>query len=384
MNEPSDTVVVMTIDDEPENLNLLDDILRLEGWDVRAFTRGDQALVTAKENPPDLVLLDIRMPGIDGYEVCRQFKADDRLRSIPVIFLSAMTSASEKVIGFEAGCVDYVTKPFSEHEILARSRTHIQLYRNQNYLESIVRARAGELLEAHRRLRIWDDAKTDWINMLAHEMRTPLTGVFGTAELLFMELPHTKDCDMLREAYDESRQRIEKLIEDACMLAQIHVDSERYRLQAIPFVHSLYQALDTFIGLKTAVKVQVLISVSEHVTVRGLPELLRRAWGDLLLTAACCVQEGGSFSIQADYEEDRVRTCIRIADLEFHDTALECFFEVGGQRVLLKGGGDFGLGAALARRIINLFGGQVSVCNAHEHSVVIEIIMPAEVNNRIF
>ena len=238
MNKLALPVVVMIIDDEPDNLNVLGELLRLEGWEVRAFTRGAQALAAARENPPDLVLLDVRMPGWDGYETCRRFKADESLAPIPIIFLSASAEADDKIRGVEAGGVDFVAKPFTEHEVMARSRTHIRLYRHQTHLEMLVRERNQELVEAHRRLRIWDDAKTDWINMLSHEMRTPLTGVFGVADLLFSALPQTAETHALRDVYDSSRHRMEKLVDDASMLGQIHVDSDRFQLQPIPIARS--------------------------------------------------------------------------------------------------------------------------------------------------
>ena len=95
MSINSDPVTIMIIDDEPENLNVLGEMLRQEGWNIRAFPRGDLALAAAGDEAPDIILLDVRMPGMDGYEVCRRFKADDRLRSIPVIFLSAFSEPAD-------------------------------------------------------------------------------------------------------------------------------------------------------------------------------------------------------------------------------------------------------------------------------------------------
>ncbi len=376
MNGLPPPIVVMTIDDEPENLNVLGEIIRMEGWDVRAFTRGAQALAAAQESPPHLILLDVRMPGWDGYETCRRFKDNARLSLIPIIFLSANVDTVDKIRGFEAGGVDYVTKPFSEHEVLARSRTHVHLYHHQMLLEARVQERTRELVEAHRRLRIWDEAKTDWINMLSHEMRTPLTGVFGIAELLFGALPQTDDIRALRDAYDVSRHRMEKLVDDASMIGQIQVDAERFQLRTIPVAHSLHQGIHAFTLRQTAVTVRAVIRVPESVTTQGLPDLLCRAWVDLLLTTACCVSDGGYIVVSADCEEGCVRIRMVTNEQGLPEDALASFFDVGGQRVLLKGGGDFGLGPALARRILRLFGGQVSVSNAIIQGVVIEARLP--------
>jgi CheY-like chemotaxis protein len=113
------TPSIMVVDDTPANLRLLDDLLRQQGYRVRLFPRGALALKAAAANPPDLILLDIMMPDMDGFEVCRQLKANPALNDVPVIFISALADADHKVKAFEHGGMDYVTKPFQEAEVLA-------------------------------------------------------------------------------------------------------------------------------------------------------------------------------------------------------------------------------------------------------------------------
>ena len=112
---------VMIVDDVPENLTLLSLILQKEKHHVSIFTNGRDALKAARENPPDIILLDISMPEMDGYQVCQILKSDERLNHIPVIFVSALTQVQEKVKGFEVGGQDYITKPFQMKEIPANS-----------------------------------------------------------------------------------------------------------------------------------------------------------------------------------------------------------------------------------------------------------------------
>ncbi|MBA4368625.1 MAG: hybrid sensor histidine kinase/response regulator [Desulfobacterium sp.] len=120
--------VILIVDDTPENLQVLGDMLELEGHEVLIATNGLQALDIAMATPPpDLILLDIMMPGIDGYEVCRRLKADPVLRTIPVIFISALGMTEQKVQAFCEGGVDYITKPFQTEEVVARVHTHLSL-----------------------------------------------------------------------------------------------------------------------------------------------------------------------------------------------------------------------------------------------------------------
>src|ERR1017187_922561 len=117
----------MVVDDNPANLKLLEDMLRQHGYEVRSFPRGRLALAAADQEPPDLILLDINMPEMSGYEVCQQLKSTERLSGIPVIFLSALNAIEDKVKGFRSGGVDYISKPFQFEEVRARVETHLKL-----------------------------------------------------------------------------------------------------------------------------------------------------------------------------------------------------------------------------------------------------------------
>lgn len=165
---------VLAVDDTPASLKLLTYILKTEGYEVRSAISGKLALYAAVNNPPDLVLLDIRMPEMDGYEVCRRLKAHPATRDVPVIFVSAVSETEEKVQGFEVGAVDFVTKPYQRDELLARVRTHLELNHLRNHLEDLVAERTTELLESEKKL------KTNLLDSIATlasivEMRDPYT-----------------------------------------------------------------------------------------------------------------------------------------------------------------------------------------------------------------
>jgi len=127
---------VLIVDDAPENLRLLTTVLKRGGLVPRPVTSGRLAIEAAVIDPPDLVLLDVRMPEMSGVDVCRWFKQDERLRSIPIIFISGLAGTDDKVEAFRVGAVDYVSKPFQEEEVLARIKTHLRLRRLQVELVS--------------------------------------------------------------------------------------------------------------------------------------------------------------------------------------------------------------------------------------------------------
>ncbi len=139
---PKQTILV--VDDISENIALLSNVLS-KSYRVKAANNGAKALKIAFSTIPDLILLDIMMPEMDGIEVCRQLKADPRTRSVPVIFVTAMGEVEDETRGFQAGAVDYITKPISPPIVLARVQTHLQLYDQNRALEDIVRKRTAEL-----------------------------------------------------------------------------------------------------------------------------------------------------------------------------------------------------------------------------------------------
>ena len=142
MDAIQQTATILVVDDTPLNVILLDRLLKSAGYRVNQAEQGFAALDSARSDPPDMVLLDINMPGMSGYDVCRELKADERLKDIPIIFISALSDTMDKVMALSVGGVDYVTKPFQAEEVLARIETHLKIRNLQKELE----AKNNELL----------------------------------------------------------------------------------------------------------------------------------------------------------------------------------------------------------------------------------------------
>ncbi len=141
MTEHKTDTSILIVDDKPENLRLLSDILKAQGYGVRLLRKGNMVMFSVLNSPPDLILLDIMMPDINGYEVCRQLKADEKTCNIPVIFISALNEVVDKIKAFSVGGVDYIGKPFNTEEVLARVRTHLTI----SHLQQQVTARNEQL-----------------------------------------------------------------------------------------------------------------------------------------------------------------------------------------------------------------------------------------------
>ncbi|MBF0112502.1 MAG: response regulator [Desulfamplus sp.] len=196
---------IMVVDDKPANLKLLEKMLSDKGYLVRPFPKSTMALNVALSDPPDLILLDINMPEMDGFEVCRRLKADERTRQIPIIFISALTETLDKIKAFEVGGVDYVTKPFQFEEVYARVKTHLNLKRVQQMVEEknqLLEKTLSDLQATQKQLV--QSEKMAALGVLtagiAHEINNPVNFIKTSALGLEQDI---KDIEQLLEFYKE-------------------------------------------------------------------------------------------------------------------------------------------------------------------------------------
>ena len=164
---------ILIVDDTVENLRVLSGMLAMRGFDVRPVTSGPEALQVVAHEPPDLVLLDVMMPEMSGFEVCTKLRENEDWKEIPVIFLTALTDVADKVKGFAAGGTDYITKPFQIEEVLARVDNQLAL-----------RQARRQLAESLAQLRGLERLRDDLVHMIVHDMRSPLSVLIGRLELL--------------------------------------------------------------------------------------------------------------------------------------------------------------------------------------------------------
>lgn len=171
---------ILIVDDTPDNLCLLSAMLTQHGYEVRSAISGPVALMTTKIELPDLILLDINMPQMNGYQICEHLQSNEQTCEIPVIFLSAFNEAIDKVKAFRAGGVDYITKPFQVEEVLVRVEHQLALRRMRAELQQ-AKAEALKALEQEKEL---NRLKSEFVSMISHDFRTPLTSIQGFTELL--------------------------------------------------------------------------------------------------------------------------------------------------------------------------------------------------------
>ncbi|MDZ7950424.1 sensor histidine kinase [Nostoc sp. DedQUE09] len=176
MPKISDTGFILIVDDNPTNLSVLCEALNSEGFRFRVAVDGESAIAQAERNQPELILLDVQMPGIDGFETCRRLKANPVTQNIPIIFTTALADTESKTKGFSLGAVDYIPKPFAQEEVIARVRVHLQLKQLTESLEQQVSDRTKDLQKAQVQLVQQEKLSTlgELIAGIGHEINNPI------------------------------------------------------------------------------------------------------------------------------------------------------------------------------------------------------------------
>jgi len=209
MAEKSYKSTILIVDDTETNIRLLAHVVKSKGYEVMAAFSGKEALTMLSRRKPDLILLDIMMPEMDGFEVCKKIKEDDNFSDIPVIFLSALSETDSKVKGFKVGGVDYITKPFQREEVLARIGLHIKLTKLQKELQQKVE----ELKVRENMLKKLNEEKDELMRIVSHDFRNPVTGIVGLIKVLKnTDDLSAKNTDHIFDAIQESGQKLIHLV----------------------------------------------------------------------------------------------------------------------------------------------------------------------------
>ena len=339
---------LLIVDDKPQNLRLISDFLAEQGFELMLSRSGAQALEKVRMEPPDLVLLDLRMPEMDGFEVCRRLKADPDTSDIPVIFMTAVDDTAHKVEGFALGAVDYITKPIQREELLARIRHHLQLHRLQLELsaKSEDLARKNEELEAYGRT-------------IAHSLKTPL----ATATR-FLEILHKFKADNLSQ---EQRHLVAQalsalgaagqVVEALLLLAM--VSQQDVQLRALDMGNVVSQALRQLADLqaRTAGRVRVPDAWPRAM---GYAPWVGEVWLNLLSNAFKYAGSPPAVEVGAVPEGAFVRFYVRDNGQTLSkDDSARIF--VAFTRLQQERAEGHGLGLTTVQRIVSKLGGSVGV-----------------------
>jgi two-component system, sensor histidine kinase and response regulator len=367
---------IMVVDDNPANLRLLATLLTSQGYGVRPARNGQMAYRSAQAEPPDLILLDIRMPDLDGYKVCTRLKASPTTAEVPVIFVSALDDVFDKVKAFEVGAVDYLTKPFQSAEVLARVRTHLalralrqqQAEQNQSLRTALEQLQTlqqqlveKEALEASHR------ARNEFLSLMSHELRTPLTVILMRAELLWKgrqgELNERQRGTV--DQIQKSANRLHELINDMFELIALGSHRRTLHVQTVQinfFCEQLLQAMQLKANEK-AIQLRFSPAVNGLSMITDEQHLLR-ILQKLLDNAIKFTPDGGQVGLAIDYAcEAQVNFAVWDTGIGIAPENLPRLFQPFTQlnSGLARPFQGAGIGLALAARTSELLGGKIAV-----------------------
>ncbi len=337
VNESLEYSDILIFDDTASNLGLLSSLLKDAGYTVRASINPVIGLQAAYNKPPDLILLDIRMPEMNGFEVCRRIKQREETKDVPIIFVSAQNEIEDRVKGFELGGVDFICKPFQREEVLARVRTHLALRQAQIELELRVKERTAELEEQRKLMRELHNVQTQLIQSekmasigqlaagVAHEVNNPIGYVYSNLAALegyirelmtLIDAYQVAECELPAESsakknIDELKAKLDlKFLEDdiSCLLAESQEGISRVKkivqdLKDFSYVDQpewnrvdLHSCLDSTLNMvmnELKYKAEVVKEYGELPEIECIPNQLNQVFMNLLINAGQAIAGRG-------------------------------------------------------------------------------------------
>jgi signal transduction histidine kinase len=315
---------VLIVDDERRNLELLKIMLKSEGYVLRTALNGEEALAIVAAEPPDIILLDVMMPGMDGYEAAGKIKANPTSKNIPVIMLTALDDRNARMLGLSAGAEDFLTKPVDRAELCVRVRNLLRLKAygdklrttlaalessNAQLADALEEAGAARLMAEHA-----NNAKTQFLRAMSHELRTPLNAISGYTEILEMGIRGTVNSEQTKDLGRIKRAAayLLRLINDVLTIARLE-GARPLHLVALP-VNAVLAEVEGLCALQAKAKGLTLTvpQPEEDVLVAADAERFQQILLNLLTNAIKFTATGGSIQVACDLEGNMLR--VRVTD----------------------------------------------------------------------
>ncbi len=354
INELSESSILI-VDDVPDNLHLLSKLLSQQGYEIRKAINGAMALASAQADPPDLILLDIRMPEMDGYEVCQNLKANKATQDIPVIFLSALDDVLDKVKAFGVGGVDYITKPFQTEEVLARIDMQLRL----RHLQQQLAEHNQQLQQLNQALMTSNQELEQFAYAVSHDLQQPLQSITGFVGLIQMKYQKQLDAGVLEyiDRIFDAGKRMQRLIQD--LLAYAQVGNMDLDLTPIDLKLVLYQALANLEMLIAEKKAN--ITFDELPCVQGNEVQLVRLFQNLIGNALKFTRPDTLPQIQISVTEQADRWLLGVHDngIGIPTENLKDIFQAFKRLKTTQKYAGTGIGLATCKKIVSIHGGKI-------------------------
>lgn len=357
-NESIVTGRILIVDDTPANVRLLQDILAPKGYKLYIANSGEQALQIAPRVDPDLILMDVMMPGIDGFEACSQLKQQKDFEEVPVIFITAKADPADLSRGFEVGGVDYITKPINQVEVEARVQTHLKIRKlissQQNFITSLECGLADQKKE---------------LASMGHELRTPLNAIIGYSDMMLEDIKEqsVKDCNDCSDkvnAINTAGNYLLKLINDVLDVAKLDAGKMELHIEEFHlggFLQFIESTVSPLVH-KNGNRFQLICGSTDQM-LRMDPTKIKQIILNLMGNAAKFT-ENGQVTLDVNVS-DRDHLVIKVSDSGIGMTSEQLArlfnaYKQADSSIAGKYGGT-GLGLAISKKLVELMGGSINV-----------------------
>lgn len=362
---------LLVIDDIPDNIKILLEILTRLHFKVLTAREGQQGIKIAEYVLPDLILLDIMMPEMDGFEVCRQLKSQAATQAIPIIFMTALDDVQSKIKGFECGAADYITKPFQHKEVVARVDTHIHLYQLQQQLQ----AQMKELEQRNKEL----DA---FAHTVAHDLKNPLNGVINLTEILLETCPFDTHnsavvkCKERLQIVTQAGRQMLNIIESMLLLASVSKQKPA-ALQPLNMDKIIVQVIQNLTPMLTEYQGEIRLP-SKWPTAKGYAPWVQEIWMNYLTNGLKYAGKPPVLELGAHTQADEM-ICFWVQD-NGHGIAKEEQQRLFTPFTRLQENRAYGhgLGLSIVQQIAEKLGGQVGVESQPGQGSLFFFTLPAE------
>ena len=372
------TQKVLIVDDNPKNVQLLAKLLSDNGYTIETAMSGVEALELVEEDEFDLILLDIMMPVMDGFEVCDKIKQKETNKDLPIIFLTAKTDIESISMAFSKGGWDYLTNPFNTEELLARVHTQIELKKSKDqlkevnqWLEEKVTERTAELKVANEKLLNLDNAKTEFLKIISHEIRTPLNGIIGGLSLL-KEVESTKEIVEFIDILDESAKRLESFSYKALDISQLNVNGIIVR-EKTDIAQTVSSVIDELNDIRESKEIEISQTISMS-TFDVDPNYFHKCLYNIIHNAMIYSPDKGSILINVSDHDDKMVFEIKDEGIGFKDSLV--INEIGPFDSEEHVDKNPGLGLFLSNLIVVAHGGKIENGNNEKKGAFVKLIIP--------
>ena len=391
MSNPENNGNILIVDDTPENIQVLSATLNECGYKVRGVTNGKMALRAILHSPPDLILLDIRMPEMNGYEVCQQLKADPQTEKIPVIFISASDEVLDKIQAFSKGGVDYITKPFHIEEVIARVEHQLTIRRLQQQLLTKNQQLEQEIIErkkAEQAAFAASNAKTQFLANMSHELRTPLNAILGFAQVLIRESSLNQEQLEFLRIINRSGEHLLELINDILDISKI--EAGIIGLYETSFdLYRLTDNLEEMFQLLAEKKQLVLNFILDSQVPQYIKTDEKKLRASLINLLGNAIKFTFNGSITLRVSKKTLSSNNAILNFEIQDTGVgispeemthlfEAFVQTESGQKAAEG---TGLGLTITRKFIEIMGGEITLESTVNKGTTFKFYIPLQEAN---